>query len=127
MNSDLTNRMTNKGYTLCALAELLGVHSKVISRWRAGGVPTKDYHIRALYKLFGRDLQLGTGCRPHVNHAFEKWLKQESFTVAAVAQRLGVAPVLLSQWRTGRLPIPTPQREQLAVLTGGKVPAESWL
>ena len=126
MQCDLKQNMERRGYTVCALAEELGVHSKVISRWRAGGLPVKDEHIRALLRIFGRSLHLGNGCRPPVNHAFERWLEAAGYTGVGVAACLGITAVELYHGRSGRILWSQDTRKKLEVLSGGAVPYGSW-
>lgn len=53
------------------------------------------------------------------------YLNRDDRTAADLARALGISPVLISQWRTGRRPIPAERCPEIEKATGGAVRCES--
>jgi len=122
----LVRKMKQRGYTAISLAEALGVSSRMVYAWRAGQVPTDDAHIRALYRLLGRDLHLFPGGRPPVNKLFEAWWASSERTALAFERLLGTPKGSLANWRSGRTMIPPEMRKAIETISQGAVPYGSW-
>jgi transcriptional regulator with XRE-family HTH domain len=121
------------GLTLAAVAAAVGVSATSVQQWERGSPPSPR-NQRALARL----LEAGPGAlRTSLNEGVRRtpeqtielarlvrgdperlraWRSRNGLTVAAVAQKLGTTPGLVSRWESGATWPQRPMRDRLAAL-----------